>query len=464
MDLARLKGLKEKVSAYIDENLGKYVLMLKELVSYKSVASWDAGEVRDCAEYLSELLKERGFKVSVKSWGGAPVVFGDVGSGSRTVLIYNHYDVQPPDPLELWGSDPFKLEVRDGLLIGRGVADNKGNIVARIGAVDSLLKYLDALDLRVKFIIEGEEEVGSPTLANVVKENLDWIRADGGIWETSYIGRDGRLEIPLGFKGILYLELILRGATRDVHSGLAPLIPNPVWRVANLLTRLKMEDGVVLIPGFYDDIDPEFSSTAEELVKNLDYRELEEMISYLGLKEFVGGLKGVNALRELYMKPSLNVSGLYSGYTGKGVKTIVPSVAGVKIDIRPVPGQTPEKILESLKRYLRELNYSDVDVIIHSMYPAGYTKPNEEIVRASVKAAKEVYYTDPKLIPISGGSGPIHLFTNIARIPMTGSGVGYYDSKVHAPNENIRKEDFLRGMKHAALTLVNFGLGHHNLK
>ncbi|MEM0505287.1 MAG: M20/M25/M40 family metallo-hydrolase [Sulfolobales archaeon] len=288
---------------------------------------------------------------------------------------------------------------------------------------------------------------------------MEWVEADGGIWETSYVGRSGRLEIPLGFKGMLYLELILKEANRDVHSGLAPLIPNPVWRVASLLTRLKREDGRVLVPGFYDDIDPEFSSTAEELIKHLDHRELEEMISYLGLKEFVGGLKGVDALRELYIKPSLNVSGLYSGYTGKGVKTIVPSTAGVKIDIRPIPGQVPEKILESFKRYLKELNYSDVEVIIHSMYPAGYTKPDEEIVKASVKAAKEVYYTDPKLIPIAGGSGPIYLFTNVAHIPMTGTGVGYYDSKVHAPNENIRKGDFLRGMKHTALTLINFALG-----
>lgn len=456
MSKTNLNKVKEKALNYINENLERYISILKEVISYRSIASYEVDGVRNCVGYLSDLLKERGFKVFVKSSGGAPVLFGEVGSGSRTVLIYNHYDVQPPDPLELWASDPFKLEVRDNILIGRGVADNKGNIVARVGAVDSLLNYLDFLDLRIKFLIEGEEEVGSPTLADIIRDNLDWVKADGGIWESAYVGRDGRVEIPLGYKGMLYLELILRGANRDVHSGLAPLIPNPAWRIAKLLTHLKTEDGVILIPGFYDDIDLEFISNAEELVKHLNYEALEGMMYELGLKEFVGKLRGVDVLRELYMKPSLNISGLYSGYTGKGVKTIVPSLAGVKIDIRPLPGQDPKKILDLLTQYLRRLNYNDVEILVDSMYPAGYTKHGEEIVRASVRAAKDAYGVDPKLLPISSGSGPIYLFTDIAKIPMTGAGVGYYNSRVHAPNENIRMEDFLKGMKHVALTLINF--------
>ncbi len=450
------QGIKEKVSAFLKRNYDEYVSLLKELVSYRSVASWGLDGVRDCADYLSELLRSRGFKVSVKCGGGAPVIFGELGSGSKTILMYNHYDVQPPDPLELWASDPFKLELKGDLLVGRGVGDNKGNIIARLAAVDSLSDYLDLLDLRIKFLFEGEEEVGSPTLADIVRENLSWVKADGGIWETAYVGRDGRLEISLGFKGILYLELLLKGANRDVHSGYAPLIPNPVWRMAKLLTHMKSEDGSVLVPGFYEDVDPEFLSSAEELIKQIDYRELEKMAGELGLKGFVRGLRGVEALRELYTKPSLNVSGLYSGYTGKGSKTIVPSVAGVKIDIRPVPGQNPEKILNNIKQYLRDLGYHDVEVLVESMYPAGYTKPSEEIVKASVKAAREAYGLDPRLTPISGGSGPIYLFTNVAAIPTTGAGVGYYDSRVHAPNENIRREDFLNGMKHVALTLINF--------
>ncbi len=456
MSAERTSQIKSRSLRFAEENYEKYLRMLGELVSYRSVSAWEGEDVKACAEHLAELLRERGFKAFLRSAGGAPVVLAEAGAGSRTVLMYNHYDVQPPDPLKLWETDPFRLTLRDGLVFGRGVADNKGNIVARIAALDSLADHLEELDLRVKLLIEGEEEVGSPTLRRVIEENLDWVRADGGIWETAYVGRSGSLRIPLGFKGMLYVEILLRGPSRDVHSGSAPLIPSPVWRMARLLTSLKTEDGIVRIPGFYEDVDGEFLREAEELIKRMSYGELEELKRELNLKEFVRGLSGEEALRELYTKPSLNVSGLYSGYTGRGSKTIVPSVAGVKIDIRPVPGQKPERILERLREYLNSLGFSDAEVVVHSMYPAGYTKPSEPVVRASAEAAMEVYGADPELAPLSGGSGPIYIFTDVARVPMTGAGVGYYGSRAHAPNENIRVRDFILGIEHVALTLANF--------
>ncbi|MEM4971749.1 MAG: M20/M25/M40 family metallo-hydrolase, partial [Sulfolobales archaeon] len=382
--------------------------------------------------------------------------FAEIGSGSKSILIYNHYDVQPPDPLELWESDPFKLTRKGDFLFGRGVADNKGNIAARICALDALSPYLDTMDLKIKMLIEGEEEIGSPTIGKIVEDNKSWIRSDGGIWETGYVRRDGRLGITLGFKGMLYIEIILRGPSRDVHSGNAPLVPNPVWRMAKLLTLLKDENGKIYVPGFYDDIDPEFIRLGEELIRKMDLSELEEMARELGLREFVGGVKGYDALRKLYLEPSLNVSGLYSGYTGKGSKTIVPSIAGAKIDIRPVPGQDPEKILDRLKRYIAEKGFGDAEIVVHSMYRSGYTSPHEKIVKASIEAAVEAYGREPSVSPLSGGSGPIYYFTDIAKTPMTGSGVGYYGSRAHAPNENIRIQDFVNGIKHVALTIIRF--------
>jgi acetylornithine deacetylase/succinyl-diaminopimelate desuccinylase-like protein len=453
LDLPRIR---ERVFRFIEGGTSRYVKLLSDLVSFRSVSAWGSEDLGRCAGYIADVLRERGFTVSLKSAGGAPVVLAEVGRGSRSVLMYNHYDVQPPDPLELWESDPFKLREVDGLLYGRGTADNKGNIVARLWALDSLLDYLEELDLRVKMLIEGEEEVGSPTLPKVVEEVLDWVRSDGAIWESAYVRRDGRLGIPLGYKGMLYLELTIRGPSRDVHSGNAPLVPNPVWRLARLLTYLKTEEGVVLVPGFYDGVDRGFLESAEELLRNLSYAELEELKSELGLKEFVRGLEGLEALRELYTKPSLNVSGLYAGYTGRGSKTIVPSVAGVKIDIRPVPGQNPAKILENFRRYLTRLGFTDVEVSVESMYPAGYTRHTEAIVQASVRAAREVYGKDPELTPVSAGSGPIYILTDLAKVPTTGAGVGYYGSRVHAPNENIRLRVFELGAKHVALTLVEF--------
>ncbi len=451
-----VEKIKQNLNDFVEKNYERYIKILGELVSIPTVAAYAREEMKRCSEFLSDLLKERGFKVYVEEAGGHPAVLAEIGSGSRVVMIYNHYDVQPPDPLDLWKTDPFKAVVKDQFVFGRGVADNKGNIAARLGAIDYILPYLDDLGLKIKFFIEGEEEIGSPTLAKIIEKRRDWVRADGGFWETGYVRRDGRLGISLGFKGMLYVEIVLRGALRDVHSGNAPLVPNPVWRMAKLLTHLKNERGDILFPDIYEGIDPVFVKEAEEMIRGLDFDELEELKKELGLKEFVKGLAGVDALRELYTKPSLNVSGLYAGYTGKGSKTIVPSLAGVKIDIRPVPGQDPTKILERLKDYLSKLGFSDAEIVVHGMYPSGYTRASEKIVRDSIKAAEEVYSRPPAVYPLSGGSGPIYLFTNVAKIPMTGAGVGYYGSAAHAPNENIRIGDFKNSIKHVALTLIYF--------
>ncbi len=451
-----ISKVRQGLNDFVDKNYERYIKILGDMISIPTVAAYARDEMRQCSRLLSDLLKERGFKVYIEEAGGHPAVLAEIGDGDRVVMIYNHYDVQPPDPLDLWKTDPFKAVVKDQFVFGRGVADNKGNIVARLGAIDYLLPYIDDLGLKIKFFIEGEEEIGSPTLAKIIEKKRDWVKADGGFWETGYVRRDDRLGISLGFKGMLYVEIILRGASRDVHSGNAPLVPNPVWRMAKLLTYLKNERGDILLPGLYEDIDPVFVQEAEEMIGELGFEELEELREELGLREFVKGLAGVDALRELYTKPSLNVSGLYGGYTGKGSKTIVPSIAGVKIDIRPVPGQDPAKILDKLKSYLNELGFGDAEIIVHGMYPSGYTRANERIVRVSIKAAEEVYSKPPAVYPLSGGSGPIYLFTNVAKIPMTGAGVGYYGSAAHAPNENIRIRDFKKSIRHVALTLLYF--------
>jgi acetylornithine deacetylase/succinyl-diaminopimelate desuccinylase-like protein len=448
--------VREKVLSYITTNYEKYIDLLGSLVEYPTVAAWGGDAMGRCAEYLASILRERGFKAWIAGGGGHPAVLAEIGSGTRSVLIYNHYDVQPPDPLKLWESDPFKLTRKGEFLFGRGVADNKGNIAARIAALDALVPYLEDLDLKIKLLIEGEEEIGSPTIGKIVENNRTWIRSEGGIWETGYIRRDGRLGISLGFKGMLYIEIILRGPSRDVHSGNAPLVPNPVWRMAKLLTILKDENGRIYVPGFYENIDQEFVRVGEELIKKMDFTELEEMARDLGLREFVGGVRGYDALRKLYLEPSLNVSGLYSGYTGEGSKTIVPSIAGVKIDIRPIPGQDPARILEKFKKYIAEKGFGDAAIVVHSMYRSGYTPPNERIVKASVEAAIEAYGKEPSVAPLSGGSGPIYYFTEAAKTPMTGAGVGYYGSRAHAPNENIRIQDFINGIRHVALTLIKF--------
>ncbi len=457
--------LKRKVLEYADTVALKHIKhSLKLLIDIPTVSAWgDHHVMMDGASAVASLLRELGFKTEVVSSGGYPAVLAEMSGGDgTTVLLYNHYDVQPPDPLDQWDGDPFKLVEREGKLYGRGVADNKGNIAARIAALEILVPYMDRLGLNVKYIVEGEEEIGSPTLEKLVLGRIEWFRAEGGLWETAYVRRDGRLSISLGFKGMVYLEIKIRGPSRDVHSGYSPLVPNPAWRMAMLLSKLKDEHGRVLIPGFYDKVDPEFLSIGEKLLERVDVDELEALKEELGIKEFVGGLRGFEALKALHLSPSLNISGLYSGYTGKGSKTIVPSEAAVKLDIRLVPGQDPKEILENTVKYLKTLGFYDVEVHVESMYRAGYTKPSERIVEASIEAAKQAYGIEPHLTPMAAGSGPIYIFTDIARIPMTGAGVGYYGSRVHAPNENIRVEDFIKGVKHVALTLIEFSCRKSN--
>lgn len=451
-----MKDLSRAVIEYIEENYESYVDLLGELVSIPTVSAVMDKEMWEGANFVASLLRERGFNVDVKAYGGHPVVLGEVGEGDRTILIYNHYDVQPPEPLDLWVGSPFELRIEGGKLYGRGVADNKGNIIARIAALDAVLPYIDELGLKVKFLIEGEEEIGSPNLYKCLEANKDALKADGGIWETGYIGRDEKLGIPLGFKGMLYVEFIVKGPNRDVHSGRAPLIPNPIWRLIKLLSLLKKEDGTILVPGIYDDIDKDFLDMASEFLKDIDTDWLDKMRLDLGIKEFVGGVDGVEALKVLWTSPSLNISGIYGGYSGEGSKTVIPSIAGAKVDIRPVPGQDPKKILDNLKKYLEENGFGDVELRLHGMYPSGYTKPDEDIIKATVKAAERVYGHTPHLSPISAGSGPIYWFTNYLGIPMTGAGVGYYGSNTHSPNENIRVNDFVMSMKHVANLFIEF--------
>ena len=451
MDLDRARELAFR---FLEENLDRYVKLLADLVAIPSVSARGEG-VEDCARLVADLLAERGFKTEITRAGGHPVVLAERSAGEKSILIYNHYDVQPPEPLEEWeGRDPFRLSVEGELLVGRGVADNKGNIAARLAAIDALLHALGELPLTVKFLVEGEEEIGSPTLPKVVREHADRLRADGGIWETAYVGRRGELRIPLGFKGMLYVEFIVRGASRDVHSGYSPLVPNPIWRLVKLACLLKDEEGRVLIPGFYETVG-DMGYDVEELLRKVPFDE-EAMKRDLGLKEFVGGVTGLEALRQLYLMPALNISGIYGGYTGEGGKTVIPARAGMKVDIRLVPGQDPDDIFERLRAYLAEKGFGDVELHVHSSYPAGFTRPDEPVVVASARAAERVYGVPPVLLPLSAGSGPMYLFTDVLGVPMTGAGVGYYGSRTHAPKENIRKADFLKSMKHVALTLLMF--------
>ena len=440
----------------IDENFDAFVSELQEAVRKPSIAAQNIG-MEDAAQYFKNLMDGYGIDARLIPTKGYPVVYGEVkGKSERSVLFYNHYDVQPPDPLDEWESEPFGAEIREGKIFGRGVSDNKGNACARIQAVGTMLKLRKELPLTVKFLIEGEEEIGSPSLSDFVKNNACLLKSDYGVWESGYMNPNGRPGIYLGVKGMLYVELLAKGASKDMHSGSATTIPNPAWRLVWALSSIKNPEEQILIPGFYDDVLPPTAKEMELLKDALDDKELsdeqarelsEQKAKALGLRSYLLGLHGLELHKRSLFSPTANICGFKSGYIGEGQKTVLPSRALAKMDYRLVPNQDPNDILEKLKKHLHDQGYGDIEVRLVSLdYPVK-TPAELPIVDAARESAHVVYGKPPVVSPTQGGSGPMYPFKKHLDLSFVSFGVGYWDSSNHAPNENIRLEDYRSGLK-----------------
>jgi len=446
----------EKIDLYLQKNLDKSIAELSKLVAQPSVGAQNLG-MRECAALVSEMLKARGFDVRIMDTKGAPVVFGERrGKSDKTLLIYNHYDVQPPEPLELWETPPFEPSLRDGKLYGRGVSDDKGHIVSRLHAIDSILDADGELPCTIKFIIEGEEETASINLFQFIKENRDLLKADACVWE--FGGVDHR-EVPmqyLGLRGICYVELSVETASTDVHSGLGgSIFPNAAWRLVWALSTLKGEDERIQIKGFYDGI-RQPSARDRELMAALP-EVAEEYKSRYGVKQFIKGLSGGVDLRiEEVFTPTCTICGLTSGYQGPGSKTVLPARASAKVDFRLVPDQNPDDIRRKLRAHLDEHGFSDVQIADLGGDPPARTDPDDPFIQLVAKVAEDVYEMPMQLVPLVGGSGPSHPFVHDLGLPVATAGLGYPDTKAHAPNENIRVDLYLKHARHMARVIKEF--------
>ena len=436
----------QKALEYVDENLDTFIEDLKSICSIPSISSQNEG-IEECVTRIKEILQESGLNVKVLELEGAnPLIYGEYKpkNYSKTIIFYNHYDVQPADPLKLWESPPFEPAIRDGKLFARGVADNKGNIIARIKAVESILKTAGDLPVAVKFIFEGEEEVGGVSLPEYVEKHKDLLKADIGVWESGDRHENERPSVKLGYKGMAFFEFSVKKADKDVHSGRAGLVPSPIWRLIEFLSSLRDEKGKILIEGFYDDIN--INKYDEELLKEIPFDD-DEMKEEYGLTEFVGKFEGFEALKSLYLKPTCNIDGIKSGYIGQGTKTIVPSEALVKVDFRLFPGQTPEKLIEKLNKHVEKYGFTDIDVKYFYGYEAAKTDASSFAVEIIREATRKTYGMEPLIYPVSVGSSPIYNFINKLAIPTVSTGAEYWGSLVHSPNENIRIEDFRLAVK-----------------
>lgn len=446
-----------KMNTYLENHLDESIAELSRLCAQPSVSAQNLG-LAECAELVGETLRARGFTVEIIPSGGAPVVFAErQGRSEKTLLFYNHYDVQPPEPLELWDSPPFEPTLREGKLYARGVSDDKGHITSRLFAIDALLDANDELPCGVKFVIEGEEETSSLHLHDFIIENRQKLAADACIWE--FGGVDHR-EVPmqyLGLRGICYVELSLETAKVDVHSGMGgSIFPNAAWRLIWALNSLKGQDETIRIPGHYDAVLPP-SQRDRELMEALpevagEYKER------FGVDHFLHDLTGGVELRlaEVF-KPTCTICGLTSGYQGPGSKTVLPARASAKVDFRLVPDQTPEQVLEGLRTHLDAEGFYDVQITYLGGEAPGRTDPDDPFVALVVEAARPVYGRSMQIVPMVGGSGPNHVFLDNLNLPIATAGVGYPGGNSHAPNENLRLDLYLKGARHITRILSAFG-------
>jgi acetylornithine deacetylase/succinyl-diaminopimelate desuccinylase-like protein len=446
----------QRVDAYIDQHFDRFVGMLGDLCAIPSVAAQGQG-IDPCAAHVAELLNAVGLDAQIIATAGNPVVYAEAkGTRDTTLLCYNHYDVQPAEPFDLWHSDPFTMTRKDNLLIARGVADDKGELVSRIAAIAAVKHVLGEIPVGIKFLIEGEEEIASPNLAPFIHANVDRLKADACVWEFGTHNADGVPISYLGLRGICYLELSVETAKIDTHSGIAgSILPNAAWRLVWALNSLKDQDERIQLPNFYESV---IAPTARdmELLAALPDSD-EEMQELFGNTMFLKNASGVELRRREIFEPTCTICGITTGYQGAGQKTVLPARASAKVDFRLVPDQKPEDVVKQLRAHFDAHGFRDIQITIVGAGRPARTAPEHPLVQTLVDAAVDVYGREPLIWPMSGGSGPNYLFAHEIGVPIVTLGVGYSGSRIHAPNENIRISDFRNGMRHMAALLLRMG-------
>lgn len=444
------------VKAFIEKNKETYLSELFELLRIPSVSadSRHKNDVRKAAAYVLQKLNEAGVdRAELMETTGHPIVYAEkiVDPSKPTVLVYGHYDVQPPDPLALWNSPPFEPTVRDGKIYARGSCDDKGQFYMHIKALEIMMKHKE-VPCNIKFMIEGEEEVGSAHLGEFVKANKSKLKADVIlISDTALISLD-QPSITVGLRGLSYMEVQVTGPNRDLHSGVyGGAVANPANVLCEMIASLHDENGKVNIPGFYDDV-VELSAEERAALNRAPFN-LEDYKKELGIAD-VRGEKGYTTLERTGTRPTLDVNGIWGGYTGEGAKTVLPSMASAKISMRLVPNQHPDKITALFTKHFQSLAPKSVTVKVtaHHGGEAAVTPTDSKAFRAAARAFEEVWGKTP--IPTrDGGSIPIvALFKKELGLDTVLMGFGLDSDALHSPNEHYGIRNFLIGIE----TIVAF--------
>ena len=434
----------EQVDTFIDNHRKKYMELLFDFLKIKSIST-DTENIRHCADVLKSNMESLGIDTRIMETGGNPVVYGELMSDNNdfTLLIYGHYDVQAVEPVELWASDPFTPEIRDGRIYARGVGDNKGQLMTQLLGIKTYMELYGSLPINIKFIFEGEEELGSVHLSEFVEDHQSLLEADLVYTADGSSHNSGSPLILLGVRGVLSFEMTVKGADFDNHSGnTGNVVPNPVWKMIELLNTMQDKDGNVHVSGFYDNVRGP-SQTDMRLLSSLPYdeKDIGEKIGYTDLN-----MDGEAYYRRLTMEPTFNIAGIRSGYTGDHAKTIIPATATVNIDMRLVVDQNPADIFDKVKRHVHAFD-PDIEVAYRGAMHPSRTPSDLEIVQVVTDAVGEAYGKTPLVQPSMPGSLPDYVWTKILETPSIIMPYANFDQHNHSPNENLKVEHFFNGIK-----------------
>lgn len=442
----------EKLLSFVDQNRDRYLSELKELLAIPSISTnkENAGDMKRCAEWVAGHMKGIGLEnVQTYPTAGHPIVYGDWlhARGKPTVLLYGHYDVQPPEPLELWESPPFEATVREDNLYARGAADDKGQVFIHFKSIEAYLKNTQSLPVNIKLLIEGEEEIGSDHLENFIKDNKNLLKADLVVISDSSMFAKGVPSLCYGLRGITYMQIDLVGPNKDLHSGsFGGTVHNPIQALAEIITQLHDKKGRITIPGFYDDVRP-LTKKERKAFEKLPWSD-KKYAKELGVKKLYGE-KGYTTLERVWARPTLECNGIWGGFTGEGAKTVLPSKASAKISMRLVPDQTSVKIAKLFEKHIKKIAPKTVSITVQDMHGGEpvITPLESPGVQAAIAALEKGFGKKP-LFQREGGSIPIVVqFKHLLGLDSVLLGFGLPDENAHAPNEFINLGNFFNGIR-----------------
>jgi acetylornithine deacetylase/succinyl-diaminopimelate desuccinylase-like protein len=444
------------VDAYIEKNSRRFIDELKELCTFPSISNHGKDAIEPARGWIADRLSRFTDRVETFDAGGMPALYAEVpGGGRRKLLLYQHYDVQPVDPIDLWDSPPFEPVEKDGRIIARGVADDKADVMARIHALETL-KALGDLPVTLRFLVEGEEEIGSKTFEKIAHDHAGKLAADGCLWESGASFDDaGRPTIQFGCRGLLYVQLRVTMLAFDQHSGWASIYPSAATYMIAALASLRDQEMNIQIEGFYDKVVKPTEGDRQMMAK-ID-PEVEKRKQLVGFDHLVRDPRPEQVIEQMLFTPTCNIAGVTTGYQGPGSKTVLPAEATAKLDFRLIPNQDPADVASQLRRHLDSHGFEKVEIMWSDGEKPARSDPDSAVGRTMIDCVRELH-GEPIIWPFMPATGPMHPVVSDLGIPtVLPVGVGRPDNRIHAPNENIHATDYVNAVRLMCRVWERFG-------